>query len=119
MRNVLSILGGMAVLTLVAFYPATTHASSALEPEQPEEPQLLVRVEPRYPPEAVRDRIEGMVIVAFIVDRAGQVQDPTVVRSEPEGVFDLELIRAVRRWRYTDADDYPMTVRIDMTLDDR
>lgn len=48
-----------------------------------------------YPPSAIEGRIEGTVIVGFVVDQVGQVQDVEVVRSVDE-VLDREAVRIVQ-----------------------
>lgn len=48
----------------------------------------------KYPAEAVRDKITGMVIVAFIVDKNGKVRDVKVDRSVSQSI-DAEAIRVI------------------------
>ncbi|MGH8194665.1 MAG: energy transducer TonB [Woeseiaceae bacterium] len=60
-----------------------------------------VRVNPVYPPPAIRRGIEGWVKVQFSVTATGMVKDVMVVESEPNGVFDQGTLEAVRRWRYS------------------
>ncbi len=60
----------------------------------------LVRIPPDYPPRAGANRIEGYVILRFVVTESGAVADPEVLRSEPEGVFERAAKRAVLRWKY-------------------
>ncbi len=48
----------------------------------------------RYPPNAVRDGIQGRVIVDFIIDKSGKVTDVKVVRGiDPE--LDEEAVRVI------------------------
>ncbi|HEX6999901.1 MAG TPA: TonB family protein [Gammaproteobacteria bacterium] len=60
----------------------------------------LVRVNPDYPPAAVRRNIEGWVKVQFTITAAGTVRDALVVEADPEGVFDGAALAAISRWRY-------------------
>ena len=62
-------------------------------------PELLSRVEPIYPPDAVAGRIEGMVVVEATVDEQGHVEHVTVLRSI--GALDQAAIDAVMQWRYS------------------
>lgn len=48
-----------------------------------------------YPPEAVRDSVQGKVIVQFIIDPGGYVGDVKVVRSVREDL-DAEAVRVVK-----------------------
>lgn len=60
----------------------------------------LVRVEPHYPAQAMRQGREGRVLVEFTIGRTGSVEAARVVASEPPGLFDREAIEAVRQWKY-------------------
>lgn len=60
----------------------------------------VVRVEPRFPVQALRDGISGWVKLSFSIDETGGVTDVQVVAAEPRGVFDREASRALRRWKY-------------------
>ena len=62
-------------------------------------PELLSRVEPVYPPDAVADRIEGTVVVEATVDEQGHVEHVKVLRSI--GPLDQAAINAVMQWRYS------------------
>ncbi|HEY8518773.1 MAG TPA: energy transducer TonB [Gammaproteobacteria bacterium] len=60
----------------------------------------LVRINPDYPPAALRRGIEGWVKVQFTITAAGTVREAFVVEAEPEGVFDEAALAAISRWRY-------------------
>jgi periplasmic protein TonB len=62
-------------------------------------PSLVERVEPEYPPLAVRAQVQGLVILEAVVDRDGRVEDVRVLRSIP--LLDRAAIDAVRQWRYS------------------
>ncbi len=57
-----------------------------------------VRTPPRYPADAMKAGIEGVVEVSFEVDATGVVRDPQIVSAEPPGVFDHAALAAVRGW---------------------
>lgn len=57
-------------------------------------------VSPEYPRKAVDDDISGAVEVEYTVRRDGSLDDIRIVRSEPPGVFDSAVIKALRKWRY-------------------
>jgi len=60
----------------------------------------LVRFSPEYPMKARQDRIEGYVLLRFVVTETGSVADPEVLRAVPPGIFDRAAIRSVLRWKY-------------------
>ena len=61
-------------------------------------PALQARVE--YPEFARRARIEGQVVVQFVVDERGNVVDPVVLRS-PNDLLSEAALKAVRESRFT------------------
>jgi protein TonB len=63
--------------------------------------RLLNRVNPAYPSEAVRNRQEGWVEVAFTVSADGRVRDVSVVSSNPPRVFNASAVRAVEGWTFS------------------
>ncbi|SHI14800.1 energy transducer TonB [Ferrimonas marina] len=83
----------------------------------------IVRIEPRYPADAARRRIEGYVIMGFTIDEVGGVTDIKVLEAEPRRVFDREAVQALSRWKYRPKveDGSPVrqanqTVRLDFEL---
>lgn len=55
----------------------------------------------RYPPEAQRQKIQGKVVVSFIVNRDGSIASPTVVTSA-NPLLDREAMRVIKmmpRWK--------------------
>jgi periplasmic protein TonB len=92
---------------LVGGLPEPPPPPPVLEPPPPirvggkiHAPALLHRVEPFYPPAAVRARLEGLAILEALVDRDGSVAEVTVLRSAGS-VLDREALIAVRQWRYS------------------
>ena len=61
--------------------------------------------QPIYPGAALRDAIDGSVVVMYRISRDGRVVRPEVVSSEPEGVFDDAVLRAVSQREYIPAHD--------------
>lgn len=60
----------------------------------------LIRVNPEYPPPALRSGTEGWVKVQFSVTGTGMVKDVVVMDADPKKVFDKATLQAVMRWRY-------------------
>ncbi len=63
-------------------------------------PRAVVNLPPLYPPQARNRRVEGEVLLEFVVTAAGEVEDARVIESRPAGVFDQAALLAVRRWRF-------------------
>lgn len=61
----------------------------------------LVKAAPKYPERLMRQGQEGWVLVEYSLNEAGEVVDPTVLRSSPKEEFDAAAIEAIKRWRYT------------------
>ncbi len=62
-------------------------------------PRTRVQIAPHYPHEARAGGRNGEVHVEFVVDEAGRVVNPRVVRSS-DRVFDEPTLRAVSKWRF-------------------
>ncbi len=60
--------------------------------------QLMVRIEPRYPPLALQTRQEGSVLLHAIIGRDGRISSLQVVSGSP--LFVQAAIGAVKEWRY-------------------
>jgi periplasmic protein TonB len=60
----------------------------------------LVRINPEYPPSAIRRELEGWVQVQFTITASGMVKDAMVVDAEPDDIFDDAALKAIARWRY-------------------
>ena len=60
----------------------------------------IVKVSPIYPDHAVREGIEGHVLLEFVVTETGGVRDAVVMDSEPRGVFEQAALDAVGKFKY-------------------
>lgn len=63
-------------------------------------PALIRRVQPEYPPLAVRARLECTVMLEARIDHAGNVVDTTVVEGCGLGL-DAAAVNAVSQWQYS------------------
>lgn len=81
---------------------STTHAGL---PESADEspPMAISKAQPDYPEQAKKRRAEGWVEMDFVVTQLGAVANITVVRADPEGIFDRAAMRALARWKFKPA----------------
>jgi periplasmic protein TonB len=70
---------------------------------QIKQPQLVKRVEPEYPPLAVKAHIQGVVILEATVNENGEVTEVRLLRSA-NPLLDREAQIALRQWRYSPLD---------------
>ena len=70
---------------------------------QIKQPQLLKRIEPEYPPLAVKAHIQGIVILEATVNEDGAVAEVRLLRSA-NPLLDREAEIALRQWRYSPLD---------------
>ena len=64
-------------------------------------------IAPRYPSRALRRKIEGRLVAEFLVDADGYVKEDSIkfVEADPEGVFEKEVIRSLKRSRFEAMDE--------------
>jgi protein TonB len=60
-----------------------------------------VRIEPQYPSRALRAGIEGTVTVEFTIAVDGSIKDIEIVSADPPKVFDNEVLKALKRWKFS------------------
>ncbi len=65
---------------------------------------------PEYPPESLTKGIVGRVLFDFRLDEKGFPKEISIVESEPAGVFDTAVLKALRSWQYLPNMDQPCNV---------
>lgn len=60
----------------------------------------IVKVAPIYPERAIKEGIEGDVLLEFVVTETGAVRDAVVVEAKPSGVFEQAALNAVGKFKY-------------------
>ncbi|MHB9001226.1 MAG: energy transducer TonB, partial [Thermoanaerobaculia bacterium] len=80
-------------------------------------PICVDRVDPVYPDEARKARIQGIVIIEAHIDETGVVQDAVVLKPLPYGLGEA-AIDAVKQWRFRPAlrDGQPVPVVFNLTV---
>ncbi|MGV7961313.1 TonB system transport protein TonB [Photorhabdus tasmaniensis] len=80
-------------------------------------PKVLSKALPIYPSRAAALGIEGNVRVKYDIDEDGRVKNIEVISADPPNVFDREVKKAMRKWRYEKipAVGYITTVKFKMT----
>lgn len=60
----------------------------------------IVKVAPQYPRRALSKGIEGYVILEYTVTKKGTVENPVVIESKPNRIFDKSAIKSALRYKY-------------------
>jgi protein TonB len=58
------------------------------------------KVTPKYPQQAKAQRISGCVEFSLIIDSNGKAISPTIIKAFPEGVFNIQATRAIKKWTW-------------------
>ena len=77
-----------------------------------EPPEVIRKVMPEYPREALRDNIEGRVILMIVIDVEGNVIEVRVVRSIPPKIFDDAAIEAMSQWKFKPAQQNGVPIKV-------
>ena len=72
-----------------------THDDSALSA-----PVATTKVDPAYPPDLLRDRVEGTVVLYAVIRADGTISDIRVLRGLEERL-DANAVKALGRWKFT------------------
>lgn len=106
MKKTILMFSMLFIAAIVAFTPATTSAQNNSEkvynscqvmPKFPGGDKAMMEFiasKLKYPQQAVKDNVQGMVLVEFIINTEGKATNPKIIRSlSPE--CDAEVIRVV------------------------
>jgi TonB family protein len=80
-------------------------------------PVALHRVDPVYPAEAMKDKMEGAVTLQATIDRTGRVRDVQVLKGLPDGLSEA-AVDALRQWTFAPGtlNGQPVEVIYNVTL---
>ena len=62
-------------------------------------PMLVASVDPKYPQALKKSKVEGSVVIVFVVNEQGRVSDPRV-QSSSRTEFESPAMDALKRWRF-------------------
>jgi periplasmic protein TonB len=91
------VLRGNGTAPVLASAPAPAPKRMRI-PARMAEANLVYDVAPKYPPEAGRERIEGIVVLMAVIGKDGTVRDVRVESGLP--LLAQAAIEAVKQWRY-------------------
>ncbi|EWH11426.1 TonB family protein [Catenovulum agarivorans DS-2] len=63
-------------------------------------PQLIKRVQPKYPKSAAKSGVQGWVKMSFDISKDGKPVNIVVIESMPNQVFDKAATDALSQWFY-------------------
>ncbi len=66
-----------------------------------EKPRPLTRLKPAYPPQARMRKIEGIVVIDFVVAEDGSARSIEVVSEQPSSIFTQAAMNAIAHWRFS------------------
>ena len=72
---------------------------AAIRIEGSRRPKLVTKVNPVYPPEALKKKIQGVVVLECVADETGKVIDLHMIKS-PDPILTGAAIQAVKQWVY-------------------
>lgn len=86
--------------------------------EVDKEPQLIFQPEFTYPPKAQRDRIQGTVIVQFVVDIDGRVFNAVIKQRTGSRELDEAALNSVLRYKFSPGikDGQPVRVKFEVPV---
>jgi D-alanyl-D-alanine endopeptidase (penicillin-binding protein 7) len=112
----ISLSTSVAALAVAAAAAVWSFPLVEAKPKPAAERTIVTKVNPTYPAEAKKDKIEGIVLLEVKVEKSGEVSSVKPVKG-PEVLRDAAA-SAVRQWRYEPSDDGPtlMTITVRFLL---
>jgi len=84
------------------------------KPAEKDQPKLLKKVDPTYPEEALKNKVQSVVILEVTTDTQGKVSKVKVVSGHP--LFNESAIEAVKQWEYEPLMKDGKTVTVTFTV---
>lgn len=89
--------GFLLIFSLMAFQSLAVNSNITDHTEV----SVIKRALPIYPRYAVKNGIEGTVLINFSIEKDGNVSDIQVAASDQDGLFDATAILGIQKWVYT------------------
>lgn len=94
-------------IAAIAFALALTTPALAGEP--------IKRVNPQYPPDAIRSKTTGYVELEYSIDASGKVASVSVLDAKPARTFETAAVKALKQWEFAPGEGRGK-VRLDFKL---
>jgi TonB family protein len=80
-------------------------------------PEVVEKINPKYPPEAREEKVMGMVIVETVITEEGVVEEIQVLDS-PDDRLSAAAVEAIQQWQFNPAlcDGKPVAVYYNLTI---
>ncbi len=76
----------------------TLPANTVRVPQSVTQGLVIHRVEPIYPSLALKDKVQGAVVLVAIISKEGTIKDLQVISGDP--LLNQAALDAVKQWRY-------------------
>ena len=87
----------------------TKEAKSGSETDKTS-PIIIQSATPGFPMKAETNRVEGFVVVKFTVTKDGDVANPVIVESVPQGYFEDATLNALEKYKFKPATEFGLPV---------
>ncbi len=104
----------------IALVPLRAEAGEAAQAGEVVKPRVVEKVNPEYPPELRKEKLEGVVVLRAAIDERGRVTSAEVDES-PHRAFSQAAREAVRQWRFEPGtvDGRPAATELTITINFR
>ncbi|UCH94263.1 MAG: energy transducer TonB [Candidatus Aminicenantes bacterium] len=75
-----------------------THQEKPLVISADQQPKLINKVNPQYPPEALKAGVQAKVVIEATTDKQGKVVEAKVIDGHP--LLNKEALSAIKQWQY-------------------
>lgn len=90
----------LLTIFVIVFFNNTYASDESQKDRSNSEIIPIVTIAPAYPDEAAIQKIEGEVTIEFTVNIKGTVDNPKVVTSTPENIFNNAAINAISKFKF-------------------